>query len=437
MLNQLNTLVCSKCSPYLVGSLRGRNHWERITPLITQQGCNYSSKTSSTSSAQSSEVAVVTQKNQAVVETATVPQQTFISHFSGSDIRDLDPEARIKIHNVSAQVAAAQSATLITEKRLLKRRNILRMPEEEYAGYALLCRKPPLCDRQGFGQSEFMRQFEPVTHRTNTDVLCALQADIDMRPENIRRWYANAVIEEEMKSQAYNPKRNSILGNDLAAAHFVVFRKGKVKFLGQKEWVTAYRKDAKPETPEEDLPVMAFDLCTLPTKYDPRFRVEALDCTGVSLHYEGLANFENLRYVKWLSLRDSPYVDDWCMDKIARIFNETLEFLDLSGCKRVTDKGIGTFHRCKNLKAIVVDNMTHLPDLEIVCAMLEDVNPNLEILGVDYLSKMEKLRLEGDDFGSSQDLLDSNTTDPLAIESGSRPESDSKSIGHNPNLQPA
>lgn len=56
---------------------------------------------------------------------------------------------------------------------------------------------------------------------------------------------------------------------------------------------------------------------------------------------------ENLNYVKWLSLRNSPHIDDWCLDRISRIFNETLEYIDVSGCKNLTDKGIGTLHRCR------------------------------------------------------------------------------------------
>jgi len=89
----------------------------------------------------------------------------------------------------------------------------------------------------------------------------------------------------------YNPKRNSILGNDLAAAHFVVFRKGKVRFMNKENWVDSYRKDAKPTDKDEDLPVITFEMCSLPVNYDPTYRVEAIDVSGMSLRYEGLLNF--------------------------------------------------------------------------------------------------------------------------------------------------
>lgn len=91
------------------------------------------------------------------------------------------------------------------------------------------------------------------------------------------------------------------MGNELAAAHFVVARQGKIKFLGQKNWIVDYRKDAKAGVPEEDLPVMTFDKCTLPVKYDPTFKVEGIDLQGVKLYYEGLANFG---IVVWLFLQN-------------------------------------------------------------------------------------------------------------------------------------
>jgi hypothetical protein len=82
----------------------------------------------------------------------------------------------------------------------------------------------------------------------------------------------------------------SVLGRDLGAAHFLVARKGKVRFKGQKDWITNYRKDAKPGTDELDLPNMTVELCTMPVNYDPNYRLEAIDASGLPLRYEGLGN---------------------------------------------------------------------------------------------------------------------------------------------------
>jgi len=39
--------------------------------------------------------------------------------------------------------------------------------------------------------------------------------------------------------------------------------------------------------------------------------------------------------------------------------------------------------------------MAHVKDLEIVCALLEDQNPELTVFGVDYVKKTEELSKEG------------------------------------------
>lgn len=72
-----------------------------------------------------------------------------------------------------------------------------------------------------------------------------------------------------------------MLGADLAAAHFIAFRDGKVKFQGSDQWHVR-----KPRS--DDLP-------TLPKFYDPSWRTEALDCSGMTLVYEGLPNIRNYR----------------------------------------------------------------------------------------------------------------------------------------------
>ena len=91
---------------------------------------------------------------------------------------------------------------------------------------------------------------------------------------------------------SYNPQRNTVLGNELAAAHFFLFRKCPIKFLGGNEWVKNYRiDDEEGAKEEEDLPAMQFNLCTLPTKYDANYVLEGVDCSNFSeLRYEGLEN---------------------------------------------------------------------------------------------------------------------------------------------------
>jgi len=48
----------------------------------------------------------------------------------------------------------------------------------------------------------------------------------------------------------------------------------------------------------------------------------------------------------------------------------------------------------RKLKTLVVEDMEHVKYLEIVCALLEDANPQLRIVGVDYAKKIEQIRKE-------------------------------------------
>lgn len=51
---------------------------------------------------------------------------------------------------------------------------------------------------------------------------------IDVSAEGVKKWWGNYKVRKEKYLQQFIPERHEILGNDLAAAHFLLFR--KVKF---------------------------------------------------------------------------------------------------------------------------------------------------------------------------------------------------------------
>ena len=50
--------------------------------------------------------------------------------------------------------------------------------------------------------------------------------------------------------------------------------------------------------------------------------------------------------LKYLNLRKCPYIDDWCLDRMAQ-FRDSLLVLDLSECPMVTERGLSSLHRLK------------------------------------------------------------------------------------------
>lgn len=200
------------------------------------------------------------------------------------------------------------------------------------------------------------------SEKSNADIIKFLQTPIDLWPSSIMKWRRKKQEEIEKQLQQYLPERNAVLGDDLAAAHFVVFRGGAVKFLGEKNWI---RKDKNGN----------YDL---PGHYSPDKVVEAIDCSDMNLYYEGLDNLRNLNKIQWLSLRGCKNMDDWCMDRIAGSLT-SLEYLDIRNCDNITERGIGALYKITKLETLLLDDRTKTKSLELTCLMLQELLPKLQI----------------------------------------------------------
>ncbi|XP_024892134.1 distal membrane-arm assembly complex protein 2 [Temnothorax curvispinosus] len=177
---------------------------------------------------------------------------------------------------------------------------------------------------------------------------------------NIAKWYKHEKEAYSKSAQAFDPQRHEILGADLATAHFLVHRGGRVKFRGNAHWTERDDKGSY----------------RLPNHYDMDYVLEAADANGFDLYYEGLSNFCGLVKLKWLSLKDCKNIDDWGLDKISAELPE-LEYLDISGCEKITERGLESLYRMINLKKLVVTNHHKSVAFELTCFMLEDCMPGL------------------------------------------------------------
>lgn len=181
-------------------------------------------------------------------------------------------------------------------------------------------------------------------------------------PLELKKWF-NAKKRNYLKEdQRFIQERHRILGCDMAAAHFLVFRGGKVKFFDQPEWKSSNDDGT-------------YDL---PDRYDPTWRITHLDASGIDLYYEGIENFRNLRTLSWASFKGNKYFDDWCMDKVAAEF-PNMEFLDVSDCPMLTERGLEALYRLYSLRKLIVTDFHKQPSFELTCALLEDCCPELDI----------------------------------------------------------
>ncbi|XP_073981137.1 distal membrane-arm assembly complex protein 2 isoform X1 [Rhodnius prolixus] len=220
------------------------------------------------------------------------------------------------------------------------------------------------------GQSYFESEkklsiFKVFATKRNTYLELHKYNPMTISSERISEWKESRKREAEISRQRYIKERHAILGSDLATAHFVVYRDGKIKFKNSDNWIEKH--------PDED------ECPELPNKYVRNLYLEAIDSSNTLIRYEGLENFINLKHLKWLSFKNCIHVDDWFVDRLSGELKETLEYLDLSNCHNLTKNCISCFYRFKKLKTLVLQNVVKNKDFEFSCMLLEDACPHVFI----------------------------------------------------------
>lgn len=149
-----------------------------------------------------------------------------------------------------------------------------------------------------------------------------------------------------------------------------------MKFVGDDAW---YKRDGKGNY-------------SLPGNKVPGLYVEAIDASGTELMFEGFENLQGLTHLRMLRLADCPYVDDWTMSRIGGMM-EGLEMLDLSGCHRVSAKGLMGLKMLKSLKYLRLEGI-HNKNVGKAALLLEETIPSLKVLGVDFEHELEALEAD-------------------------------------------
>ena len=194
-------------------------------------------------------------------------------------------------------------------------------------------------------------------------LLKLLQTPLNLTPTSVKKFFKFLDEDRNLVTQYYLPERSRVLGNELAAAHFTLYRGGSVKFFGEDDWRKA---DVWGE----------YDL---PNTYRDDIFVQAIDCSGMRLHYEGLQNYRGLQQMEWLRLKECQNMDDWCLDIVGNLFKHSLLYLDIRDCPSITFRGLGALCKMEKLKILVVDDIYESDEYEMMCLMLQEENPHLDI----------------------------------------------------------
>lgn len=108
--------------------------------------------------------------------------------------------------------------------------------------------------------------------------------------------------------------------------------------------------------------------------------------------FEGLENLEGLDHLRLLRLANCEFIDDWSVGRIGGLL-PNLEMLDLSGCHRVSAKGLMGLKTLKQLKYLRLEGMD-AKNIGKASLLLEETLRNLKVLGVDYEKAFRQVEAE-------------------------------------------
>ncbi|EFP10441.1 hypothetical protein CRE_22919 [Caenorhabditis remanei] len=200
---------------------------------------------------------------------------------------------------------------------------------------------------------------------------------VDHSIDNIRRYRRYKNFQHMQYDQRVIPERLLFLGADLAAAHFLVHRGAAVKFVGDDNW---YKKDK-------------WNNYSLPGRKVDNLFIEAIDASGTQIMFEGLENLENLQHLRLLRLANCEWIDDWSCGRIGGLL-PNLEMLDLSGCPRISSKGLMGLKNSKKLKFLRLEGLEDVKNLGKSALILEDLIPSLTVIGMDYEHAFRQIEAE-------------------------------------------
>lgn len=91
--------------------------------------------------------------------------------------------------------------------------------------------RTPFVEQDNFWNSKFSLFTSDKTDLASADVIALLQTKFDFSWKSIKEKRERKRVTTAKFLQQFIPERHHILGNDLAAAHFICFRRGSVKYV--------------------------------------------------------------------------------------------------------------------------------------------------------------------------------------------------------------
>lgn len=100
--------------------------------------------------------------------------------------------------------------------------------------------------------------------------------------------------------------------------------------------------------------------------------------------YNGLDNFILLHELEELHFVGNHKFDDFCCDKLARLFRNSkcLSYLDLSKIPDITHRGIEALYKIPSLRTLIIKDTkaASFPFIELSIHLFNEINPHCKII---------------------------------------------------------
>lgn len=194
----------------------------------------------------------------------------------------------------------------------------------------------------------------------------------NISPTGIKDTMLRSEREGFINEQRYIPVKALQRGPDLAAADMILNFNGRVKFNNDDVWYKTYEKGTSP----------------LPQSFRPDLKLEAVDLADSNWMLTGMDHLHGCEHVVFVSLARCKYVTDWFIAQLV-LHCPNLKYLDVSGCPEITDATMEMAYKFRHLQILNITDCQGIKQGEVFSVFLEDLLPELIIIGVDSLSKME------------------------------------------------
>ncbi|XP_034940182.1 ATP synthase subunit s, mitochondrial [Chelonus insularis] len=148
-----------------------------------------------------------------------------------------------------------------------------------------------------------------------------------------------------------NKERIAKWGPDLACAEWLMRNGAAVRWLGSSDYVNNY--NALFNAPSSTSSPLS--------EVDSKHFISGVDATDSSISQEGFPYFTDCKHIEEVKLVNCKYIGNGALSNLDLLKN-SLKYLEIINCPRVTDEGLINLRRLLNLKNLKLSNLPSVED---------------------------------------------------------------------------